>query len=527
MGSMKLYWGFVFSFIVFGLIAILLNQEPLCIPSKIVDKVDRYSEGSRKETVYQCRSGRPSENPHFFVENLYSLQQRIGAVENFLEILGPISSPLTISVVHQKPLFFVQQDHKLWIGERLLHEPFHLEKALFKHWLRSQWPVYFAQQELVDEVFSDFLLFAMKGRSDWLDPFLQRNSKSEQASWPQVIKSVRGYCESPWRFSQHIEFCEQNKIKTAAISSDSLELGLRPLLTSALISAFKNLTFRDQRTVLLGFRDFVRIPRQPAPKLVRREFAEEVSLRRESALNTVKEASESIRDFSDFIAHAGVARMQPEYRSFATIFGEEILQRGFQWSFMELNFDLIFTSEVPLSEKIIGHFQQIQEKNPEFKMALMDSHHVWIMPHGSPLPRNSFGRLTAQRGVFEKCTAMNMKEALILAERFQRVLVVGNCKQDSSRNYEGFVKRGAEGFALQNPTLSFVQLHLPSLIIRKDEIAEAPDLFRAVDINQGDNTVVQALGWQEIKWNKQMNAYSPRAYIDGIEWFRKAKEKQN
>jgi hypothetical protein len=122
---------------------------------------------------------------------------------------------------------------------------------------------------------------------------------------------------------------------------------------------------------------------------------------------------------------------------------------------------------------------------------------------------------------------MNMKETLNLAERFQRVLVVGNCSQELVRNYEGFVNRGAEGFALQNTSLSFVQLHLPSLVIRKDEIADAPDLFRALETSEGQNPVVQALGWQEIRWHKQMNAYSPRAFVDGIEWFRKTKEKQN
>lgn len=527
MGSIKLYWGFVCSFIAFGLIAILLNQEPLCIHSKLVERIDKYSPDQKKETVYQCRQGKPAENPRFFIEKLSALEKRVQSVEHFLEVLGLTTTKLSISIVTHKPLFFVQQDHQLWIGEKLLDSPNHLEKALLKHWIRTHWPVYFAQQDLADEVLSDFLLFVMKGKLHWGDPLKQKELKSELANWPQVIKSVRGYCDSPWRLSEHFEFCQQNKIKVATLSSDSLELGLRPLLSESMVSAYKSLTFREQRSVLLGFRDFIRLPRKPAPKLIRREFVEQAGQGRESALNTVKEASDAIKDFSDFFAHAETVKTRPEYRSFATLFADEILQRGFQWSFRDLHFDLIFNSEIPISEKIISHFQKIQISNPEFKMALTDSQHVWIMPQASPLPKSSFGKLTADRGVFEKCTGMNFKETLSLAESFQRVLVVGNCRSEAPRSYEGFVKRGAEGFALQNPTLSFVQLHLPSLVIRKEEIAEAPDLFKSLEKTDELNPVVQALGWQEIRWNKQMNAYSPRAHLDGIEWFRRSSEKPN
>lgn len=525
--SPRLYWGFVCSFIAFGLVALYLHREPLCIDSKVVEKIDRYTSGFKKETVFQCRQRRPALNVHYFVENLPHLQHRIQKVEKFLEMLGPTSSKVSLAILVDKPNFFVQKNGQIWMGEKLLSAQGHLEKAILKNWIQEKWPVYFAQQELADEVMSDFLYYLMNGKLEIQDILTNRLFISEKAHWPQIIKSVRGYCDSPWRLTEHFEFCSQFKVSAATMSSEALEFGLRPLMTQAMIESYNHLSFKNRMILFRGLSDFVKMPRQPAPRLLKKEFVDQVGNDKLASINTLQEASQLIQEFNDFISHSPLVSDVGAFREFAANFGEAILVRGFRSTFRDLEFDIAVQSEMPISKKMVQHFIQIQAQNPEMSFALIDQKHVWLIPHEAPLPRHTFGQLRAHRAILEKCTSFDFKDTFELAERYQRVLVVGTCESDFKRKYGAFVKTGAEGFALQNPKTSFVQLHLPSLMIKKAELVDTRDVFNILTRRESDNPTFQLLGWQEIRWNKQMNAYTPRAHIDGIEWFRGAESAPN
>jgi hypothetical protein len=459
----------------------------------------------------------------FILQNLEGLQNRIVDSERFLRLLGKKIPKLQISILKNKPYFFVLENNHLWIGEKLVFASGHLERALFKNWMRSQWAHTFVHHELAEDVLADLFYVAAFGQLEIQDPAGLRQIQYEPTTWPQVLQSVQGYCDSPWRSSEHYEFCLNIKPSQSVISSQVLERSLRPLLSAAMIESFHQLSISDRLEFALRMAEIFTSPHLTQLPVVKNNlFPLSNEQNQMRTMLTLVEASEYLKNMSRFFSSSSLVQRSTAYRQFVTGLGQQILKSGFTETFSELNFDLLFTSEtkIHVGSPTLAQFQEIQKKFPQTRIALKDKENIWILPSRYSLPLKSLGRIKADRAIIEQCTSLSFENILSYDEDFQRVLLVGTCQANQVRNYSGFMREGAAGFARLNPYTSFVQIHIPSAMLKKEELTPVQNIFEFLKNRDSHDQIFQSLGWQELKWNQSLNAYTPRAYVDAIELFR-------
>ena len=519
----RLYLFSVGCFIAFGMTALYLNRKPYCMDSRSVEKIDIYTLGETKQTVYKCSKNIAVNPSQFTLKVMDGIQNRINSVERFLRMLGHQPEKLQISVLRDKPNFFVLENNHLWIGEKLLLAEGHLERALFKNWMRARWKYVFVHNDLTEDVLSDLLYVAAYGRLEIEDPVTQRNIQYEPTHWPQVLQSVQGYCGSPWRASEHYEFCSNIKPSQSVMSSEVLERSLRPLLTESMLNSFYRLKLADRLELMKHIGDIFETKHSadlPVFKNFLFQFNHEQNQMK--SVMTLIEASEYLKNMNLFFASSEMTKESQAYRQFIAGMGKEILAHGFTETFSELSFDLLFSSENKISSDsaILVQFQNIQRKFPHLRIGVKDAENIWILPSRYSLPLKSFGKIKADHAVIEQCTSFSFDNVFGYAEEFQRVLIVGTCQSNQTLQYLGFVKEGAAGFARMNPKVSFVQIHVPSALLKKEELASVQNVFDFLKNREHMEPIYQSLGWQELKWNQSLNAYAPKAYIDAIELFR-------
>ena len=95
-----------------------------------------------------------------------------------------------------------------------------------------------------------------------------------------------------------------------------------------------------------------------------------------------------------------------------------------------------------------------------------------------------------------------------------------HCEPKAEVHYKEYLKSGAEGFALENTGMSFVQFHLPSLLMKREQLASVLNVQDFIKKRDVENPSFRSLGWQEVRFSQTANAYQPKAYVDAIEWFR-------
>lgn len=497
------------------LVALQLSKKPLCIDSKVVEKIDRVA-NAKVETVFRCAVNRDVPFNSFFDENSKILSVRIQKTERVLESIEPFQRKVQIIVRSDFPYFFQVRDHQVFIGDKLLLSPGHLEKGLIKVWFHEKNESFFAQLDLMEEVVTDFLFFLQSGNLNLADPDSKFSTTVGGVQWPHVIKSVSAYCESPWKRSEHYSICRNNHEAESALTDKVIDLSLRPLIVASWIEAFKSLNGAERSQFLKNFAQFLKASRTPSLPLIDALSAENT----DRIVLTL--ATTAIKNMNSFVTNAGILKNQETYRIFASSLTKTLQQKGLQDSFAEAFFDVLYVSKTPLDvhSSRFQYFEKLATKHPYLQMAIMDSENLWMLPSRYGVSVKSFGQLKAQNTIIEKCGSYNFEEVIDFSERTQKLLVVNHCDKERSVEFSGYLKSGAEGFAIQNKGVTFVQFHLPSLAMKKVELAGVSNVLEFIQKRDLESVPFQSLGWQEVQWSKQADAYQPKAFVDAIEWFR-------
>ena len=137
---------------------LVASRRPLCIDSKIVDKIDIIHKHGA-DTVYACGARKSVPFSPYLNELLPYIKDRLHEVETTLKAISPLRAPLKLEIQLNKPWAFAVNNHSISIGEKLFLSEGHLEKAIFKVWYREREASTFAYSRLVEESITDFLLF--------------------------------------------------------------------------------------------------------------------------------------------------------------------------------------------------------------------------------------------------------------------------------------------------------------------------------------------------------------------------------
>lgn len=510
-------WLSTISFVCFGLLtltAVYVTRRPICIDSKVVDRIDRLGVAGT-DTVYRCAYNKDVKFSAYFSGQSRFLSQRIGAAERFLENLEPFQKKVRITILEDRPYLFKVQGYQIYIGQALLESPGHLEKALAKVWYRERTDSFFVNQSVVEEVVSDFLVYGIRGSLDIYDPLHQQDTRGVMALWPSVLKSVQGYCESPWRLSEHYVLCERPYEEKIALRDSVVDLSLRQLLSSTWIESYRGLSLMEQIRFLRSFANLLKLDHSPALPIIKGTATASVS-------SPLSEAIDTVKNMNLFLSTSKLVRDSDTHRLFLNAFTVNLRASGFTDSMGEAFFDVVYVAKDTLTEKspIYQQFREIALKNPKLHFALQDDANLWMLPAKYPIPLRTFATIKAGRTIVEKCGEFDFNFVLDFAPQTEKLFVATSCSKKATLRYQAFIKEGAEGFAVENRGIPFIQFHIPSLLMKRNQLAAVPNIYDLVRKREIENPVFQSLGWQEVQWNETAKAYHPKASIDGIEWFR-------
>jgi hypothetical protein len=241
------------------------------------------------------------------------------------------------------------------------------------------------------------------------------------------------------------------------------------------------------------------------------------------------EAAETIKNVNSFVSTSHLMRDSASYRSFLVSLTRSLKSVGYSEAFAEAYFDLVYVSDQPISDKskIYSEFKEIAQSHPRLHMALKDPENIWLLPAKYPVPLKSFGQMRTNRAIVERCGPFNFNYVLGYAHFTEKLLVVDSCDKNQETKYSRFVSDGAEGFAQQNKGVAFIQFHIPSILMKRNQLASVPSVYELVQKREIDNPVFQSLGWQELNWSESAKAYRPKAFVDAIEWFRAPETKKD
>lgn len=479
----------------FMLLGLWTVRRPLCIDSRVVERVDRISLETT-ERVWKCGVNQDVPYSPWMALHLSHLQDEVTKVERSLQSLSPFLNPVRIVVVAHRPWVYRVHEHTIFIGEELLRSEGHLSRGLIKSWIRERNEL-FGEGELREEVYADLLQTAIFGEFQIED--LERGLRTRLgAKWPQVLKEAKSYCASPWKLSEHYELCGKD---IALFEKQAALWSLRPLLSTALIESWNRLGVFEK---VQGLREVT-----PFLNSEIEDVFEQKTQGLEGALTTV---STFERDFESRANQAGV-RLQ----KIALDVKVQLQKMGFQGEAPGIEFDLLVSSEEKVGgkEEWLHDLAKFARLNGKMKIAVRDEDKLWVLPSLRTLEVKPSDVLKGRRLTVLHCADMSFEKALSYQSASDKVLFVHSCRPQAAHFWKWAVE-GAESFAKEEKHLPFVQVHLPSLLLKKDQL----DLKASLYALKGSEVPSKVFGWQEVKWFEQAKAYKPKAALDAIEWFR-------
>lgn len=166
----------------------------------------------------------------------------------------------------------------------------------------------------------------------------------------------------------------------------------------------------------------------------------------------------------------------------------------------------------------------IQKRKPHFNLGIWDSKVLYHIGSKSQVSADSFRKLKVDHLIWESCDDLDLKSVLSVSAKVRKLLVIKNCSAQNQPDYAQYVFKGISGFAAAHPQISFVQLDMPSLNMKRDSIGLQQKIFELMSqqsANKGTKTsFFSQFGLQRLQWDKELQIYFPKAQIDAVESFR-------
>ena len=102
----------------------------------------------------------------------------------------------------------------------------------------------------------------------------------------------------------------------------------------------------------------------------------------------------------------------------------------------------------------------------------------------------------------------------------EKLLLIKGCDQKKNIDFGSLVTKGVQAFSGNNKQLAFIQFHLPSFEMKAKELAHIKNFFELVNTRDVTKPEFQTLGWSQIQWFEESQAYKPQAVVDAIQLFR-------
>ncbi len=199
------------------------------------------------------------------------------------------------------------------------------------------------------------------------------------------------------------------------------------------------------------------------------------------------------------------------------------LQNIFENSSLTASFDyLILMTQI--RSGLLNTLSSFQKKQTSLSLGLWDGITLFHIGSKSQVPAKSFKKLKVSNLIWESCDDLDLQSLLSIPANVRKILVVRNCSFQNQINYNHYIKSGIAGFAAAYPQVSFVQIDIPSLNMRRDMVVLQQKIFdlmsqQAMNKNS-KNSFFALFGLERLHWDDKLQIYIPKAHIDAIESFR-------
>lgn len=207
-----------------------------------------------------------------------------------------------------------------------------------------------------------------------------------------------------------------------------------------------------------------------------------------------------------------------------TLFFSRLKSRDtFEDNSLTASFDYLVLMPKPRTE-LFGSLYGIQNRMPSLNLGIWDGKTLYHIGSRSQIAAQSFSKLKVAHLIWESCDDLELKAVFGVSAEVRKLLVVRNCSKQNQPDYDQYVRKGIAGFAATHPQVSFVQLDMPSLNMRRDEIVLQQKIFELMaqqTLNkEGQSAFLNLFGLQKLNWDQDLQVFIPKAQIDAVESFR-------
>lgn len=493
---------------------VLILKKPLCIDSTVVQKLDRITaEGgvTKTETAFSCHLSRDvnySSELESYTSRLVAPLEKTTALLNSIK---PFKQRLQVSIREDRPLMFQVNNNKINIGSSFVNIDYHLNRAVIKSWIAENKNSMKLDTTLFDESLTDFILYVLTGKVELEDPSDKIRTKLGSVKWPQVIKSAKGYCMSAWKYAEHAENCV-NDFEDKNSDAEAAVYSLRPLLTSSIVGSYNELSMKQKSHLIQSLPTILANMNLGSEKIIESMLVDS---------NPLHNGMLNINKFTDLILSSTLETRGSIYQLYTGI-TQHLQQYGVTDTFAEAYFDYMIEFNGKLSDQspFYKGLAQAAVNNPEVQVAVKDQSSIWILPSKTALPIKVFNQIQARQIVFMGCDNPKNNHVEQFFQKAEKLMLVNECDQMVDYKFDSLFRNGIKAFIGKNHKFNFVQLHVPSLEMIRNDLAPSQNFFELVKNRDISRKEFKTLGWSKIQWKNDLHAYRPEAVIDAIEYFR-------
>lgn len=496
---------FVVLLSVFSFIA----RKPLCIDSKVVDRIDIQLQSQRELSVYRCGYYKRVEFNPLAIELTKEINAKLNTFERSLEILGGLKNRIVIKISEESELGFTIQNSVLTMPLNQVRHQGQIEKAILKLWYMENASDELKNRLLFSEVFTDFLFHSLYGNLKIADVESGIEIETELDSrWPQVLSNQKNYCESIWKSPELKADCQTNKLITD--SREIFVMSLRPLLTQAMIESFEFLEPSEKMQFLRKFGRYL-----SEMKYLDKVFGMTVQSKdRQTYFDAIFE----VENFKYLLNRLKIDSQ--ESRKLAHYFDFEMKKLGFIDAEVRSIFDVVIVSNNP-SQRLLDHIPYLFKKKSKKFFAFETGRYLTVDLKKEPLSIEVMGLVQAHRGILVQCETPSVSEMRKYSEKFQRIIYVRDCEQspDSSEKLqlEDLIQGDVLKFARRNPQLKFAEFHMPSLMMALNKV---PDIEIVETLSKKNWKALSVLGFEDPTFDESSKAFKSNSAISFVNFFR-------
>lgn len=439
-------------------------RKPLCIDSNLVEKFDRITESS-SFSVYRCGLMKSVGFHQKFSNELVGVSARLQKLEKLLDSMGPLENKVHVNILEQKEKIFRVVDHNVFISENLYLTKGVLEKAILKIWYREKSNPSIWSQSLFEETWTDLIYSNISGN--------QLTDLNNKASWPHFLQTYQGYCASSWVSLDHVNFCERYKEQKNPIE-DKLAFGsLRPMLSKTLIQFYNkqpgSIRWHILKNLASGLKSMELFDYSSAFQPSDLNLMEYYDIRQ-----IIQNWIQNSKNLFQKVNAQSVEDLSLELSEFQYDFEKPfVIDLGIEQDIQDFEITL-----KPILNDLFKRKSLLQKKT----IAMIGPNKLLILPNEFGLPKNKLDNLKYFRKIKFSCAWPSQNELIENNMDSERVLWIRNCTSNlnsesvsdirtdnlSSLQVKNLIETGIYAFAEVNPTISFIEFHIPSLILAKE-----------------------------------------------------------